>query len=58
MVEYDKIKNMSVEEMAEFLCDNFDCDVCPAYDKNYCHNDNLKIGSIAMKKHLESELTE
>lgn len=55
VTEFDRIKNMSVEEMAVFLCDNFECDICPAFDGNYCPNSNLKICSKAMKKHLESE---
>lgn len=52
--KYDLIKNMSIDELAEFLCDNFECDICPAFDGNYCPNGNLKICSKAMKKHLES----
>ena len=55
MTNYERIKNMSVEEMAEFLCDNFECNICPAFDGNYCPNSNIKICSKAMKKHLESE---
>ena len=53
MTNYERIKNMSVEEMAEFLCDNFECNICPAFDGNYCPNSNLKICSKAMKKHLK-----
>ena len=52
---YEEIKTMNIDEMAEFLCDNFECDVCPAFDGNYCPNSNLKERSKAMKKHLESE---
>ncbi len=55
MTNYEKTISMSLDKLAEFLCDNFDCDVCPAYDANYCPNSNLKICSTAMKKHLESE---
>ena len=58
MTELERIKAMDLEISAEFLCDNFDCDICPAYDANYCTNDNLKICSKAMKKLLESEVTE
>lgn len=58
MTQFEKIKQISVEEMAEFLCDNFDCDICPAYDPNYC---TIKSGAIicntAMKKYLETEVS-
>ena len=50
MTNYEKTISMSLDKLAEFLCDNFDCDVCPAYDANYCPNSNLKICSTAMKK--------
>lgn len=53
MSKFENLKQMDIEELAEFLCDNFDCDVCPAYDGNYCPNGNLKICSKAMKKYLE-----
>ena len=56
MTNYEKNKNMSVEEMAEFLCDNFDCDICPAFDSDYCCSIDLKVCSNAMKKHLENEV--
>ncbi|MBQ4118970.1 MAG: hypothetical protein IJD45_01100 [Clostridia bacterium] len=56
MTNFEKIKAKNVEEMADFLCDNSDCDVCPAYDANYCPNENMKICSKAMKKWLESEV--
>lgn len=55
MTNYERIKSMSIDEMAEFLCDNFKCNICPAFDGNYCPNSNLKICSKAMKKYLESE---
>ncbi len=58
MNKYNVIRNMNIDEMAEFLCDNFECDVCPAFDGNYCPNSNLKICSKAMKKYLESEAME
>ena len=29
---YDRIVKMSVEEMAQLFCENFDCASCPAYD--------------------------
>ncbi len=56
ITNYDRIKKMSVEEMAEFMCDNFDCGVCPAFDNNFCGYDNLKVCGKAMKKYLESEV--
>ena len=48
--QFDRIKAMSVEKLAEFICDNFDCDVCPACCEEYCS------GSKATKKWLESEV--
>lgn len=53
---FDKIKSMSLEELAEFLCDNFDCDICPAYDANYCTIKSSAICKKAMEKYLESEV--
>ena len=32
MSNYDRIKQMSVEEMAQLFCENFDCASCPAYE--------------------------
>ena len=56
MINYERIKAMSIEEMSEFLCDHFDCYfICPAKDRDYCSSDKLKVCSIAMKKYLESE---
>ncbi len=56
MTNFENLKQMDVEELAELLCDNFDCDICPAYDANYCTIKNTSICSIAMKKYLESEV--
>lgn len=53
---YDRIRNMSLEEMAEFLCDNFECDICPAHSANYCTIKSSQICSMAMEKYLESEV--
>ena len=39
MTNYEKIKAMSVEEMARFLCDISDCYHCPM--KNKCRNQTL-----------------
>lgn len=52
MTNYERIKNMSVEEMEEFLFDMTDCQTCRATllcDDNGCKN--------AVKKYLESEVT-
>lgn len=56
MTNFEKIKQMSVDEMAVLFCDNADCDVCPAYDSQYCKLINLPEMSIAMKKYLEIEV--
>ena len=45
------IKQLSVEEMAEFLRDNDYCDVC-IYDRTPCRGRSCKDG---IKKWLESE---
>ena len=39
MTNYEKIKAMSVEEMARFLCDIADCYQCPM--KKKCRNQTL-----------------
>ena len=56
MTKYEKIKNSSLTEMANFLCNDFldedakergySCAVCPA--SKYCH-----IGHNGMKEYLE-----
>lgn len=56
MSEFERIKAMNIEKMAEFLCDNFDCDVCPEYDANYCTIKSSQLRSMAMEKYLESEV--
>lgn len=38
MTNYDGIKAMEIDKLSEFLCDNFDCNICP-----YCLNGNLTI---------------
>ena len=58
ITEFENIKAMDIEKMSEFLCDNFDCDVCPAYDANYCTIKSGAICSEAMKKYLESEVVD
>ena len=39
MTNYEKIKAMSVEEMAEFMLQRFDCAVCPK--RVGCRNQTL-----------------
>ena len=29
MTYYEKIKSMSIEELAKYMCDTFDCNCCP-----------------------------
>ena len=58
MTKYEKIKNSTLNEMAEFLCEEFldkdaieteyGCAVCPA--SKYCCE-----GHNGMKKYLEEE---
>lgn len=39
MTNYEKIKNMSIEEMAKFLCKHetvFPCEFCTAHNKQAC----------------------
>ena len=45
---YDRIKNMSIEEMAEFFGDRCSCDICPV-------NAGLDTCPVAYLKWLESE---
>lgn len=33
MTNYSKIKEMSKEDLAEFLCEHFNCLSCPVYEK-------------------------
>lgn len=58
MTKYEKIKNSTLSEMAEFLCEKFldedaekreyGCTVCPA--SKYCRG-----GHNGMKEYLEEE---
>jgi RNA polymerase subunit RPABC4/transcription elongation factor Spt4 len=58
--QIDRIRNMSVEELAEFLYhivkDTISCDYCPAND--FCDDNVTKFGcSVTMLKlYLESEV--
>jgi len=51
MTNYDRIRNMSVEEMAEFLNDNYKCEQCDYHHK--CCNGECIDG---IKQYLESEV--
>ena len=54
--QYDRIRNMSVEELAKFICENFVCGChfggCPDYQSS----DGYDIQEV--KRRLESEVTE
>lgn len=57
MMNYERIKNMSVEELAYLLseiaycCATNDCDLCPLSAAESCREDDIKIW-------LESEVEE
>ena len=51
MTNFERIKGMNVEEMAEFLRDYDYCDVC-IYDRTPCRGRSCKDG---IKQWLESE---
>lgn len=51
--QIDRIRNMSVEELAEFLNDNYKCEQCDYHHK--CCNGECIDG---IKQYLESEVTE
>lgn len=56
MTNYEKIKNMSAEEMAIFINDTAPCQVC-AFENEKCVFENRRCyGGI--KKWLESECDE
>ena len=52
---YERIKNMTVDEMAEFLTDSIVCEECPAYD--FCDTEDATYENCPkfFKKWLESE---
>lgn len=61
MTNFEKIKNMSLDEMAEKLNDSFACDRCPL--EEFCDKESLNSISISScsgiwKKWLESEVEE
>ena len=57
MTNYEKIKNMSIEEMAEFIdSPTVDCERCAYYKNGKClSDDDCKVG---IQKWLESEAEE
>ena len=56
MTNYEKIKAMSVEEMAEFLNKGANCVVCKCWD--YCLGDGSCDCLKGITKYLESEVEE
>lgn len=41
ITNYAKIKEMNKEDLAEFLCGHFICDLCPVFENcNLCGNSN------------------
>ena len=54
MTNYERIKNMSVEEMAQFICGIYDDDTCK-YDKFICGTTILNYDEGGIKHWLESE---
>ena len=57
ITNYDKIRNMTVEEMAEFIVNRNDCEGCPCDvdDKDYCKGGSCNASVMAW---LESESEE
>jgi hypothetical protein len=53
---YDRIKSMSVEEMAEFLFEYVDCDFCPVSE--LCKTKNYENCKKSLKKWLLQEVRE
>ena len=58
MTNYEKIKDMSVEQMAEFLAFDVDCMGCPHFDDETSENCKLCFKKEQMKKFLKSEAEE
>lgn len=57
MTNFEKIKNMNVDEMAEKLNESFACDRCPLGE--FCDKDmSISSCSDIWKKWLESEVEE
>ena len=53
MTNYDRIRNMSVDEMAEFINGRSPCDTCKLHDGQTCANVWCIQG---VKQWLESEV--
>lgn len=54
MTNFDKIKRMTIEELAKFICDCTDCERC--YGRDLCkRGDGVANGLV---KYLESEVEE
>lgn len=51
MTRFEKIKAMTIEEMADMMCENFECEKCPAQER--CWRDHN-----GMKEFLEEEIDE
>jgi hypothetical protein len=56
MTNFEKIKAMSVEEMADFICGIYDDDEC--YGKFICGITIPAYNEIVIKEYLESEVEE
>ena len=54
---FEKIKEMKIEEAIEFFRKYMDCLECPAYSK-YCIHHNFNTCRKFLKKWLESECKE
>jgi len=48
---FERIKNMTIEEMAEFLCVHFNCDECPMFGK--CYGLGIQIFKNWLKQECE-----
>ena len=55
MTNYERIKNMSVEEMAHFICGIYDDYICK-YDKFICGITIPNYDEGGIKQWLESEV--
>ena len=52
MTNYEKIKSISIEEMAKLLCDNTNCRKCKFY--NTCGGADVRVNGF--RRWLESEV--
>jgi hypothetical protein len=55
MTKYEQIKNMTIDEMSEFICGIYDDDVCK-YDKFICGITIPNYDEDGIKNWLESEV--